>query len=139
MKDKAIKLHKYKTGSIKSLVEHRSSTTNEIFCYTVRFVDSIGVSLCNMNFHYLNKATEFYRKLAVNYNNEKFMTKAGRLTLYALCCGYVENKMLGQSRILLEQLTDNTLVVRSQDNQVCRYFKYNELTKARKFYDSITK
>ena len=138
MKDTILKQHTYKTGSIKQLIECRSSETSEVLCYLVKFTDSIGISLCNMNFHYLNKALEWYKKLAINYNNERFMTKTGRLTLYALVCGYIENKSLGHTRIILKQLTDNTLVVHNSENQVCKYFRFNELTKARKFYDILT-
>ena len=131
-----IKQHTFKNGSIKAITQD-DYDGNFDTVYRVTMRDSANMILCDQTFQYLNSAIELYKTIAINYNREKYLTKKGRLTLYALCCGYLENKPLGQIRIILEQLTDNALVVRSHDNQICKYFKFNELTKARKFYDSL--
>lgn len=132
-----IRQHTFKNGSTKVITQDNYDGNFDTV-YRVVMRDSANTILCDQTFAYLKSARELYDSIAINYNREKFLTRKGRLTLYSLCCGYSENKSLGQIRIILEQLTDNTLVVRSHDNQICKYFKFNELTKARKFYDSLT-
>jgi len=132
-----IEQHTFKNGSTKVITQD-DYYGNFDTVYRIVMRDSANVILCDQTFSYLKSAIELYNSISINYNREKFLTKKGRLTLYSLCCGYSENKSLGHTRIILEQLTNNTLVVRDIENQVCKYFRFNELTKARKFYDSLT-
>lgn len=137
-----LKQHTYKTGSIKKLIECRSSETNEVLCYLVKFTDRLNRSLCNMNFHYLNKALEWYKKLCINYNQERLLTKRGRLTIYALICNYIEEHTFPDGSYKELWMDCNTIYVQHfnyyrMPKALIQSFSRKDIVQARKFYDSI--
>ena len=65
----------------------------------------------------------------------KFYTKNGRLTSYALACGYIEN-VGGYLELSSEH---NIYHVKAFIGSSRYWFSYNSLTKARKAYDFLKK
>lgn len=66
---------------------------------------------------------------------DKFRTKAGRLTPYALACGYIERKENEALRLDLWH-EGACFHVRAHDNTARLFWEcFDTLTQARKFYD----
>lgn len=68
--------------------------------------------------------------------NAKFYTKDGRLTPYALACGYVEQKDYGPIRITLcFQHNCYHVLAYDHDRKVMRFWEsFRTLTMARRYY-----
>lgn len=142
MKTTILKQHKYKTGSVKSLLEHRTEEGKEILDYSVRFVDNFGVTLSSITVNNLQRAIIKYRNFQINQSNEKFMTKRGELTRYALSCGYIEQHIFADGSYKKLWQDSAALHVRyinlqQHEESFWEIFGLCELTAARKLYRSI--
>lgn len=68
----------------------------------------------------------------------KFKTKAGRLTPYALACGYIETKQAGGATVSL--FLDGCAHVQARnDNGRFLWECFETITQARRFFDSQVK
>jgi hypothetical protein len=67
---------------------------------------------------------------------DKFKTKSGRLTPYALACGYIETKEV--SGVTFSLFLDGCKHVQARSNEKGRFLWecFDTLTQARKFFDS---
>lgn len=142
MKETIIKQHRYKTGSVKKLVEQRNEDTTEIIGYAAIFKTGDNIILDCQVAKNLPDCRGFYIAMQINHCNEKFMNKRGRLTRYALACGYIEHEdnILGSYKNLYQDSACIHVHSRkhTETDKTWETFNMNELTKARKFYASIS-
>lgn len=142
MKETILKQHRYKTGSIKKLVEYRKEDTNKVIGYAAIFKTSDNVILDKQESKNLPDCKWFYKAMHLNHCKEKFLTKKGQLTLYALTCGYIEEYTFTDDSYKELWLDCDTIYVHhfkyyGMPRATSQSFEKKDIVQARKFYDSI--
>ena len=67
---------------------------------------------------------------------DKFKTKSGRLTPYALACGYIETKQVGAATLSLFFDGCTHVQARSEDKGRFLWECFDTITQGRRFFDA---